>query len=127
MSDRVSFTSVEFRNFKAFERFSVTLQDMNVLVGPNNSGKSTVIGAFRVLAAALRRARVDHMGGCRNECSEFELRPGKWRLWSLDVRHPLKERASPADLHTSWRRPKLRCRPSICELSRHCLLDKCAQ
>jgi energy-coupling factor transporter ATP-binding protein EcfA2 len=57
VSDRVSFTLVEFRNFKAFERFSVTLQDMNVLVGPNNSGKSTVIGAFRALAVALRRAR----------------------------------------------------------------------
>jgi hypothetical protein len=30
---------------------------MNILVGPNNSGKSTVIGAFRVLEAALRRAQ----------------------------------------------------------------------
>lgn len=30
---------------------------MNILVGPNNSGKSTVISAFRVLAAALRTAR----------------------------------------------------------------------
>ena len=30
---------------------------MNVLVGPNNCGKSTIIGAFRLLANALRRAR----------------------------------------------------------------------
>jgi energy-coupling factor transporter ATP-binding protein EcfA2 len=30
---------------------------MNILVGPNNSGKSTVIGAFRLLANAIRHAR----------------------------------------------------------------------
>lgn len=30
---------------------------MNVLVGPNNSGKSTVLAAFRVLAEALNRPR----------------------------------------------------------------------
>lgn len=30
---------------------------MNVLVGPNNSGKSTIIRAFRILEVALRQAR----------------------------------------------------------------------
>lgn len=30
---------------------------MNILVGPNNSGKSTIIGAFRALEAGLRKAR----------------------------------------------------------------------
>lgn len=30
---------------------------MNILVGPNNCGKSTAIGAFRVLSLALRKAR----------------------------------------------------------------------
>ena len=56
MIDRVVFTSVHFRNFKALEDFSVTLREMNILVGPNNCGKSTIIGGFRVLAAALRKA-----------------------------------------------------------------------
>lgn len=46
----------EFRHFKAFESFSLTLTDLNVLVGPNNSGKSTIINAFRVLGMGLRRA-----------------------------------------------------------------------
>jgi predicted ATPase len=50
-------TSIEFRNFKAFAHFSLKLQHMNVLVGPNNSGKSTVLGALRILAEALRKAR----------------------------------------------------------------------
>ena len=49
--------SVAFRNFKALEQFSVSLRRTNVLVGPNNSGKSTVLDGFRALAAAVRYAR----------------------------------------------------------------------
>ena len=50
-------TTVKFKNFKAFREFNLRLGQMNVLVGPNNAGKSTIIGAFRVLNSALRRAR----------------------------------------------------------------------
>lgn len=50
-------TSVEFKDYKALGRFSLRLTDRNVLVGPNNCGKSTIIGAFRVLAEGLRTAR----------------------------------------------------------------------
>lgn len=52
----VTFTSVRFHNFKAFRDFSVSLQHVNILVGPNNCGKSTILAAFRVLAAGLQRA-----------------------------------------------------------------------
>ena len=50
------FTSVKFRNFKAFKSYSVTLKEFNVLVGPNNAGKSTIIGAFRILSEGIRKA-----------------------------------------------------------------------
>ncbi len=50
------FTRVEFRHFKVFETFSISLRSFNILVGPNNAGKSTVLAAFRILAAALRKA-----------------------------------------------------------------------
>ena len=50
-------TSARFTRYKAFENFQIALQDFNVLVGPNNAGKSTVISAFRILAEGLRRAR----------------------------------------------------------------------
>ena len=53
----MSIASVKFRNFKALRDYSVSLQRMNVLVGPNNCGKSTILSAFRVLEQALRRAR----------------------------------------------------------------------
>jgi predicted ATPase len=50
-------TSIEFKEYKALGNFSLRLNNRNVLVGPNNCGKSTIIGAFRVLAEALRTAR----------------------------------------------------------------------
>jgi len=57
MSTPITFTSIEFRKFKAFSQFSVSLHHMNILVGPNNCGKSTILSTFRVLAAGIRRAR----------------------------------------------------------------------
>lgn len=50
-------TSVRFTKYKAFKNFQLSINDFNVLVGPNNTGKSTIIGAFRILAEGLRRAR----------------------------------------------------------------------
>lgn len=50
------FTRVDFHRFKAFKSFSLHLRHFNVLVGPNNSGKSTILAAFRILADAMRRA-----------------------------------------------------------------------
>src|SRR3954452_8732514 len=50
------FTRVEFTRFKAFKRFSLSLRHFNILVGPNNAGKSTILAAFRILAAGMRRA-----------------------------------------------------------------------
>lgn len=50
------FIRVEFRRFKAFSRFRIDLQHFNILVGPNNCGKSTVLTAFRILASAMRTA-----------------------------------------------------------------------
>src|SRR5271155_5728476 len=48
---------VYLRNFKQFQDFGVSLRAVNILVGPNNSGKSTVLDAFRVLNSCLRYAR----------------------------------------------------------------------
>ncbi len=50
------FTRVVFRRYKALRHFSVAFEDFNVLVGPNNAGKSTIIGAFRILSEGLRIA-----------------------------------------------------------------------
>jgi len=39
-----------------FNQFSLHLRRVNILVGPNNAGKSTVLAAFRILAMGLRKA-----------------------------------------------------------------------
>jgi len=56
MNETHQFASVHFHRFKAFEQFDLNLRRFNILVGPNNAGKSTVLVAFRILAAALRKA-----------------------------------------------------------------------
>lgn len=55
--ERPRVTSISFLRYKALQQFSISLQEFNVLVGPNNSGKSTIIGALRILGEGLRRAR----------------------------------------------------------------------
>lgn len=57
MTDKHHFVHVDFHRFKAFRKFSLDLNRFNILVGPNNAGKSTILTAFRILAAALRKAR----------------------------------------------------------------------
>lgn len=51
------FTEISFSRFKAFKSFRLHLRHFNILVGPNNAGKSTILAAFRILAAGLRQAR----------------------------------------------------------------------
>jgi hypothetical protein len=54
---RTRIRRIDFSNFKALGSYSLSLGEVNILVGPNNSGKSTIIGALRTLDAALRFAR----------------------------------------------------------------------
>jgi len=56
MSDPQRITSVRFSHYKAFRDFSLSIDRFNILVGPNNSGKSTILGAFRILAEGIRKA-----------------------------------------------------------------------
>jgi len=71
-----SFTKVEFQHFKAFRRFKIDLRHFNILVGPNNAGKSTIIAAFRILSSALRRAnskRAKVVRGPNGPVSAFDV------------------------------------------------------
>ena len=52
----MNITSIRFNNYKALGNYSVALQSVNILVGPNNSGKSTILSAFRILEYGLRIA-----------------------------------------------------------------------
>jgi hypothetical protein len=56
MTEIHHFVRADFWRFKAFDTFALHLRHFNILVGPNNAGKSTILAAFRILAAAMRRA-----------------------------------------------------------------------
>jgi energy-coupling factor transporter ATP-binding protein EcfA2 len=56
-TQKIKISNVRFENFKAFEQYTVSLSEANILVGPNNSGKSTIISAFRALDSAIKIAR----------------------------------------------------------------------
>jgi energy-coupling factor transporter ATP-binding protein EcfA2 len=45
------------RNYAPLERYSLSLDQINILVGPNNCGKSTIISAFRAVDSALRATK----------------------------------------------------------------------
>lgn len=53
----LAFNRVRFKRFKAFEDFTLDIRKLSILVGPNNAGKSTVLSAFRILSAGLKRAK----------------------------------------------------------------------
>ncbi|MBK8610470.1 MAG: AAA family ATPase [Chitinophagaceae bacterium] len=50
-------TSIKYSNYKCFKAFTISLNDFNILVGPNNAGKSTVFGSLKILAEGLRKGR----------------------------------------------------------------------
>lgn len=57
ISEKVRITNIHFTNYKAFKNFSLSLDEVNILTGPNNSGKSTILGALRALACGIRIAK----------------------------------------------------------------------
>ena len=50
-------TSIQYSNYKSFKSFKISLNEFNILVGPNNAGKSTVIGSLKILAEGVRKAK----------------------------------------------------------------------
>lgn len=49
--------NIKYSNYKSFKEFSVNLTSFNILVGPNNAGKSTIIGSIKILSEGIRKAR----------------------------------------------------------------------
>lgn len=47
--------ALEIRNFRKFDRYAVAFGERNLLVGPNNAGKSTLIEALRLISIVVNR------------------------------------------------------------------------
>ena len=48
--------SIHLKNFKQFENYSVSCRDVNILTGPNNAGKSSILDALRICKDVVRFA-----------------------------------------------------------------------
>jgi AAA domain, putative AbiEii toxin, Type IV TA system/AAA ATPase domain len=57
LSKPSSFRSLKLVNYKGFENHTISLRRTNVLVGANNAGKTTALGALRLIVAMLPQAR----------------------------------------------------------------------
>ncbi len=101
----VHIRSIRFRNFKALVDFIIPIQHINILVGPNNSGKSTVLSAFRALAAGLRRARAKPpevvQGPGKREVRGYNLSPDSLPLSLENVHTEYQETDSSIEFHLS--------------------------
>ena len=47
------FRRITVGNFKRFQNASIKLERLNIIVGPNNSGKSSLVGALRLICQTL--------------------------------------------------------------------------
>ena len=91
-------------NFKAFERFTMTFGANAFLVGPNNAGKSTLIGAAGVAAGMLehasrRRATGFREHGERVVCTH-SLRADQYGLVTENLRHQFRSAESAVSIRT---------------------------
>ena len=91
-------------NFKAFERFTMTLGANAFLVGPNNAGKSTLIAAARVAAGMLDHATRRQPTGRREHghrrVTTHSLRADQYGLVTENLRHQFRSGESAVSLQT---------------------------
>ena len=57
MTPKQTLRSIKLVNYKGFHEHTISLRASNVLIGANNAGKSTALGALRLIAAMLPTAR----------------------------------------------------------------------
>ena len=95
---------LDLLNFKAFEKFTMTLGANAFLVGPNNAGKSTLISAARVAAEMLEHASRRRPTGYRaheqRRVMTHSLRADQYGLVTENLRHQFRSGESAVSLRT---------------------------
>ena len=56
--------SINIKNYKCFSNVSFRLKDINVLIGENNAGKSTIIEAIKLIAFGIEKANLGRFTEC---------------------------------------------------------------
>ena len=84
-------TNLVVRNFRSLKDASLELRARNVLIGPNKSGKTTLLDALRFLQKAITAADVTSPLNERGGIESIRWK-GSW-----DVLHPLAQPAAPLE------------------------------
>ena len=58
---------VEFKNFRCFKNFEIEFDNFSIIVGINNSGKSTIIDALKLISNVRRFAPYRNYFKIKNE------------------------------------------------------------
>jgi ABC-type branched-subunit amino acid transport system ATPase component len=83
-----TFKSIQVREFRRLKEFDLKLEPLNVMIGANGSGKTSVLEAFSLLAASAAgdlTALLQDMGGADQNRSligpmvSVSRLPAKWR------------------------------------------------
>lgn len=90
-------TSVEIDGLKGFDKVDIELQNLTILTGPNNSGKSTILQAIALAFECFRRCLDADSWKLRTtgrSVSEFEFLPVNQPkdLWFRQVWKPSKDK-----------------------------------
>ncbi|WP_323397444.1 ATP-dependent nuclease [Acetobacterium wieringae] len=74
--------SVHFENFRCYKKMDLELKEISIIVGENNSGKSTVVEGLRLISAAGKKAK--NAKSYTSPPNYFDL-PKKTRGVKLDI------------------------------------------
>ncbi len=73
----MSIKSIRLRNFRQFQDFKIYCRAANILVGPNNAGKSTCLDALRFLVDVMRFSRSNRPNNANNSdglvCATYSI------------------------------------------------------
>lgn len=58
--------SINIKNYKCFNNSSFRVKDINVIIGENNAGKSTIIEAIKLIAFGIEKANLGRFSNCPN-------------------------------------------------------------
>ena len=72
-------TKLRARNFKCFEEVEIALGNPVVLIGPNNSGKTTVLQALALWSIGLQRWQEKRSDEARLDPGALNVRIGEGR------------------------------------------------
>ena len=68
-------TNITLENFKCFRQVSINPKRLTVLIGPNGTGKSSVLQALLLLKQSVGKERLEYQGELFNLSSAVEISP----------------------------------------------------